>query len=339
MLQKNKNLDALFLIDSDPRVHDRNLSHLTRLRALRIARLKHEAIDFESLRKLPLLECLCVVGFGNEPSRAEQFGTLRSLKYLVLTTNGGIMPDDEMEERWREALPGISVHICYRLGSESRRQSPGVWEGPAWTDEFGGRPYFSMFEQYRDVAIMSDQESDVAVVERNTQLESLTLNGPRWETEMLRLPRLDRLPSLRTLTLAHWTKLDDAVLNRLFDTEAEIRISRLNFSGCTDIGEMHDCRFWLPNIEEIEITRRFSEKAWNSRALRGLLSGRMPKLRTLKLQQTDVDDELIDVLADIKSLETVSVGGTKMTSAGVARLKRLRPDLTIQAWPNQRALP
>ena len=54
-----------------------------------------------------------------------------------------------------------------------------------------------------------------------------------------------------------------------------------------------------------------------------------PALQTLGLSDTAVSDASFDVLATFPHLKSVNLRHTRVTAAGVARLKRSRPDLVV----------
>lgn len=53
------------------------------------------------------------------------------------------------------------------------------------------------------------------------------------------------------------------------------------------------------------------------------------RLRSLYLQDNDITDASVDALAGVPHLRWVCIAGTKITPAGVVRLKQLRPELDV----------
>jgi hypothetical protein len=57
---------------------------------------------------------------------------------------------------------------------------------------------------------------------------------------------------------------------------------------------------------------------------------RFRKLKVLRLRSTAVSDAGLETLREIKSLGILSLGGTRVTAAGVARLQAALPHCKIQ---------
>jgi hypothetical protein len=80
----------------------------------------------------------------------------------------------------------------------------------------------------------------------------------------------------------------------------------------------------LPQLESLDIGRITLGQAGRQNL------SRMQTLRRLHLNFTDTSDDNVLFLADIKGIKTVSLHGTKVTQAGIARLKAAIPGIAVR---------
>ena len=97
-----------------------------------------------------------------------------------------------------------------------------------------------------------------------------------------------------------------------------VRGTSLTDLGCATLSEMRAAR--MVDLSGTEVT------TGGIKHLRGL-----PRLTSLILADTRIDDNVIPVLAAMESLEAVDLRNTRVTGRGKVRLERMRPDMMVTA--------
>src|SRR6185312_4318402 len=64
---------------------------------------------------------------------------------------------------------------------------------------------------------------------------------------------------------------------------------------------------------------------------------RLDSLAYLNLRQTNVTDEAVDTLIAMASLQGVNLSGTRITPRALDRLRRARPELTVETAQDETA--
>lgn len=195
-----------------------------------------------------------------------------------------------------------------------------------------------------DISYSQIDDAGVELLADLPQLERLAIGGTR--IGIVALSALKLLPSLRDLDVSgmqrvdsgHWgLTLNGVVLAELGSLE---NLVSLNLSGAVlnDIGadkpglkgeqrqtlEGLEKLSGLGSLERLDLSRT-PVNAAGVRALRGL-----GKLRELRLAlATNIDNTVIPILEEWKSLRVVTLEGTRVTADGLARLRTARPDLQL----------
>ena len=195
-----------------------------------------------------------------------------------------------------------------------------------------------------DVSYSQIDDAGVELLAELPNLERLAIGGTRIGT--VAISTLKLLPALRHLDVSgmqrvdsgHWgLALNRAVLGELGTLE---NLVSLNLSGAVlnDIGadkpglkeeqrqtlDGLERLAGLQKLEKLDLSRTPVDVA-GVRSLRGL--GHLHELR-LALA-THIDDAVVPVLAEWKSLRVVTLEGTRVTGEGLARLRAARPDLQM----------
>jgi hypothetical protein len=163
------------------------------------------------------------------------------------------------------------------------------------------------------------------------------------------IPFLNRLPRLRTLSLAHNTRITAAGLAMLKDLPNLLALD-LNY---TNVGDP-EMEFVKPlrQLQELRLSHtRVSDVGVDK--IRGLSNLRVlvlsftkvtdaatdivrasyPVLETLKMCGTVLDDKGLEPLKDVKTLRLLTIRRTNVTEKGVRELQQALPDLVIDFGP------
>lgn len=131
------------------------------------------------------------------------------------------------------------------------------------------------------------------------------------------LQALVRLQRLRDLDL-HDTRVTENGLRHLVDVKS---LRRLDLRETEFFGSGFRCLAELPNLEELRLddTEFGTNKATTARYL-GEYADKMPQLRVLSLEDTDISDVDLQFVKAFASLEELNLEGTRVTDAGLAHI-------------------
>lgn len=220
---------------------------------------------------------------------------------VVFGTWGGLVP---LADHLRTAayLESLGVRVQWELDGDTWARG-GRTTVNFRTNDWTGRPGVE----------------ELKLLPRLARLEALDLSGCRQiDPAMLEIvARLDRLRELDLSRLSHLVVL------------FESNLPSTRIPGTMIVQALGD----LSRLETLILS--------GNRITDGDLTGIAaccPKLEVLELEATEMSDSGLDQLAQMRALRFVNLGGTLVTSEGVARLQSLRPDLVISLDVDPRIL-
>jgi hypothetical protein len=158
----------------------------------------------------------------------------------------------------------------------------------------------------------------------NTKLVSLSLSSLALRDEAL--VRICQFESLKELHLSGIVVKEESTMRELSKLHA---LKSIYLSGWFPDGGL-EALAKLEHLEDVDIPCETISNA----GIRRLTSS--PSICNLTIWgATEVNDEIIDDLAAMPALNTLTLMYTGVTPAGVERLKRLRPDIEVQFVPSR----
>jgi Leucine-rich repeat (LRR) protein len=163
----------------------------------------------------------------------------------------------------------------------------------------------------RELTLDNNQITDVGLshVKSLTQLETLNLNNTEITGTGLQSLNSEFLGSLELQN----TDVDDLGLLKIGEF-ANLKTLKLDGTLVTDFGLESLCR--LTNLETLSLSKTEVSSS-------GLTHLNSTRLKTLLLNETRVDDNALDRIGSIASLESLQLNSTQVTDAGISRIQNL----------------
>ena len=169
-------------------------------------------------------------------------------------------------------------------------------------------------------------DDDLGLLTHLNRIKYLNLNLGATDISNEGMKHIAQLPTLRILRVSG-TNIDDAGLERLRDSK-KIAMLNCRLTSVTGTGLSEQ---WT-DLKQIDLSLCPVSREGIERA------AIYPDLVYLSLQQTDVDDSMIDVLAKLHT-KVLDLSETNVTQTGIKRLKSMATGIETIRWRQKRAPP
>ncbi len=340
----------------------RRLRPLQQLEELNLSETTLGAVGVEHLRQLPSLLTLTLVRCPTiRDETVDQLASLSQLKQLTLSST-------ELTSRGYRQLCQRLPNVKVIVPPESLKDLRDVAQRGRFTPDLSGFSQQTMVSQLtnRDQPMVPLLPGDLTVIGSLPGLRYLSLQGEVGEITDEMFLELGPLPQLESLGI-RGTRITDAALQRLEGFPSLKRLSifptQINGPGlkhlehtpgltrleiCTQQGdEVLEYLAPLQNLDELIIGAPITDEGldrmpvlaklrvvwFNDSQVRGpgieSLS-RQPSLISLSFGRGAIDDTVIEHIAKLTSLRSVSLGQMGVTEEGKARLRSLCPNLEVR---------
>lgn len=282
--------------------------------------------DLDRVARMGTLEKLSLAETRVSDTGLERLRELRSLRELDLYF-AEFITDDGVA-----ALKGLEK--LERLNLRGTRVTSRVFEPISQLSAL----------RWLDISHSQIDDSGVELLAELPQLQHLAIGGTR--IGPVALASLKLLPALRHLDVSgmqrvdsgHWgLTLNPSVLGELGSLENLVSLNLsgavLNDIGADKPGLKEEQRQTLDGLDRLSGLRSLevldlSRTPVNAAGVQALR--KLPKLRELRLALArNIDDTVIPLLIEWRSLRVVWLEGTGVTGDGLAKLRAARPDLSI----------